>query len=105
MKRSRKPGDARRLGTHGIEHAVSAVYDIPHGGGLAILFPNWIRYNLDVTEAKMKQLAIRVFGVDPKENRTVKSLKKELTGCGNSGVPSEPPAVWLITESMIPNWN
>ncbi|MBA4549858.1 iron-containing alcohol dehydrogenase [Thermoactinomyces intermedius] len=52
-------------GTHGIEHAVSAVYDIPHGGGLAILFPNWIRYNLDVTEAKMKQLAIRVFGVDP----------------------------------------
>lgn len=53
-------------GTHEIEHAVSAVYDIPHGGGLAILFPNWIRYNLDVTTPKMKQLAIRVFGVDPK---------------------------------------
>jgi alcohol dehydrogenase len=52
-------------GTHGIEHAVSAVYDIPHGGGLAIIFPNWIRYNLDVTTPKMKQLAIRVFGVDP----------------------------------------
>lgn len=27
-------------GTHEIEHAVSAVYDIPHGAGLAILFPN-----------------------------------------------------------------
>lgn len=26
--------------THNIEHAVSAVYDIPHAGGLAILFPN-----------------------------------------------------------------
>jgi alcohol dehydrogenase YqhD (iron-dependent ADH family) len=50
--------------THGIEHAVSAVYDIPHGGGLAIIFPNWIRYNLDVTTPKMKQLAIRVFNVD-----------------------------------------
>lgn len=25
--------------THRIEHAVSALYDIPHGGGLAILFP------------------------------------------------------------------
>ncbi|SEN42439.1 iron-containing alcohol dehydrogenase [Lihuaxuella thermophila] len=52
-------------GTHRIEHAVSAVYDIPHGGGLAIIFPNWIRYALDVTTPKMKQLAVRVFGVDP----------------------------------------
>ncbi|WP_044639988.1 iron-containing alcohol dehydrogenase [Risungbinella massiliensis] len=52
-------------GTHKIEHAVSAVYDIPHGGGLAIIFPNWIRYNLPATAPKMKQLAIRVFGVDP----------------------------------------
>jgi alcohol dehydrogenase len=52
-------------GTHGIEHAVSAVYDIPHGGGLAIIFPNWIRYNLDKALPKMKQLAIRVFQVDP----------------------------------------
>jgi alcohol dehydrogenase YqhD (iron-dependent ADH family) len=51
-------------GTHSIEHAVSAIYDIPHGGGLAIIFPNWIKYNLDVTTPKMKQLAIRVFGVD-----------------------------------------
>ncbi|MCS1350390.1 iron-containing alcohol dehydrogenase [Mechercharimyces sp. CAU 1602] len=51
--------------THGIEHAVSAVYDIPHGGGLAIIFPNWIRFNLDKTAPKMKQLAIRVFDVDP----------------------------------------
>ena len=25
--------------THNLEHAVSAVYDIPHGGGLAILIP------------------------------------------------------------------
>ncbi len=34
--------------THNIEHAVSAVYDIPHGGGLAILFPNWMRHNVHV---------------------------------------------------------
>lgn len=29
--------------THNLEHAVSAVYDIPHGGGLAILFPNTLK--------------------------------------------------------------
>jgi alcohol dehydrogenase YqhD (iron-dependent ADH family) len=62
--------------THRIEHAVSAVYDIPHGGGLAIIFPNWIRHNLDATEKKMKQLAVRVFGVDPK-GKTDRQIAEE----------------------------
>lgn len=51
--------------THNLEHAVSAVYDIPHGGGLAILFPNWMKHNLHVKPERFKQLAVRVFGVDP----------------------------------------
>ncbi|WML47107.1 iron-containing alcohol dehydrogenase [Neobacillus sp. PS3-34] len=51
--------------THNIEHAVSAVYDIPHAGGLAILFPNWMKHNLKENPARFKQLAVRVFGVDP----------------------------------------
>jgi alcohol dehydrogenase len=51
--------------THNIEHAVSAVYDIPHGGGLAILFPNWMKHNLKVKPERFRQLAVRVFGVDP----------------------------------------
>lgn len=51
--------------THNIEHAVSAVYDIPHGGGLAILFPNWMKHNLKVNPGRFKQLAVRVFDVDP----------------------------------------
>ncbi|RUT40714.1 iron-containing alcohol dehydrogenase [Paenibacillus anaericanus] len=50
--------------THNIEHAVSAVYDIPHGGGLAILFPNWMRHNLHHDVARFKRLAINVFGVE-----------------------------------------
>jgi alcohol dehydrogenase len=51
--------------THNLEHAVSAVYDIPHGGGLAILFPHWMKHNLKVKPERFKQLALRVFGVDP----------------------------------------
>lgn len=51
--------------THNIEHAVSAVYDIPHAGGLAILFPQWMRYNVEVNPARFAQLAVRVFDVDP----------------------------------------
>ncbi|MFC4323443.1 iron-containing alcohol dehydrogenase [Litchfieldia salsa] len=49
--------------THNIEHAVSAVYDIPHGGGLAIIFPHWMAYNLNVNVKRFKQLAERVFDV------------------------------------------
>jgi alcohol dehydrogenase YqhD (iron-dependent ADH family) len=52
--------------THNIEHAVSAVYDIPHAGGLAILFPNWMKHNLHVHPERFQQLAVRVFDVDPK---------------------------------------
>ncbi|MCM3568169.1 iron-containing alcohol dehydrogenase [Neobacillus mesonae] len=50
--------------THNLEHAVSAVYDIPHGGGLAILFPHWMEHNLQVKPERFKQLAVRVFGVN-----------------------------------------
>ncbi|MCA1032727.1 iron-containing alcohol dehydrogenase [Bacillus timonensis] len=49
--------------THNIEHAVSAIYDIPHAGGLAILFPNWMKYTLDENVGRFKQLAVRVFDV------------------------------------------
>lgn len=53
--------------THNIEHAVSAVYDIPHGGGLAILFPNWMKHVLkdEANVPRFKQFAVHVFGVDP----------------------------------------
>ncbi|MGG3624891.1 iron-containing alcohol dehydrogenase [Bacillus gobiensis] len=50
--------------THNIEHSVSAVYDIPHAGGLAILFPNWMRHTLDENISRFVQLAVRVFDVD-----------------------------------------
>jgi len=51
--------------SHNIEHAVSAVYDIPHAGGLAIIFPNWMKHVLHEDVSRFKQVAIRVFGVDP----------------------------------------
>lgn len=50
--------------THNIEHAVSAVYDIPHGGGLAILFPNWMKHVLKENPGRFKQLAVHVFGIN-----------------------------------------
>jgi alcohol dehydrogenase YqhD (iron-dependent ADH family) len=50
--------------THNMEHAVSAIYDIPHAGGLSILFPNWMTHVIDDNPKRFKQLAVNVFGVD-----------------------------------------
>ncbi|ADH98711.1 iron-containing alcohol dehydrogenase [Salisediminibacterium selenitireducens] len=50
--------------SHNIEHAVSAVYDIPHAGGLAIVFPQWLHYHKDQGSTKLKQLAERVWDLD-----------------------------------------
>lgn len=63
-------------GTHNIEHAVSAVYDIPHGGGLAILFPHWMRLHAETAPERFAQLAVRVFNVNP-EGKTTKEVAFE----------------------------
>lgn len=56
--------------SHEIEHAVSAVYDIPHAGGLAILFPHWMRQNVHVNPERFAKLAVKVFQVDPEGKLT-----------------------------------
>ncbi|MER3114341.1 iron-containing alcohol dehydrogenase [Bacillus altitudinis] len=50
--------------SHTIEHAVSAVYDIPHAGGLAILFPNWMRHTLDHNVDRFKNLMLNMFDIE-----------------------------------------
>ncbi|HWK24451.1 MAG TPA: iron-containing alcohol dehydrogenase [Ureibacillus sp.] len=62
--------------THNIEHSVSAVYDIPHGGGLAIIFPNWMKHNLSVNPERFAGLATRVFNVNP-EGKTTEEVALE----------------------------
>ncbi|MBL5768907.1 NADH-dependent alcohol dehydrogenase [Heyndrickxia sporothermodurans] len=78
--------------SHNIEHAVSAVYDIPHGGGLAILFPNWMKHNLKVKPSRFKQLAVRVFGVDPEgktdEDAGLEGIEKLREFWNSIGAPS-----------------
>jgi len=50
---------------HGIEHALSAYYDITHGEGLAIITPRWMRHILsDRTIDRFVKYGINVFGID-----------------------------------------
>lgn len=51
---------------HGIEHALSAYYDITHGEGLAIITPRWMRHILsERTMERFVKYGINVFGIDP----------------------------------------
>ena len=50
---------------HGIEHALSAYYDITHGEGLAIITPRWMRHILNKrTLPRFVKYGINVFGID-----------------------------------------
>ncbi|CAM4387889.1 iron-containing alcohol dehydrogenase [Paenibacillus tarimensis] len=51
--------------SHDIEHAISAIYDIAHGAGLSIVFPNWMKYVYSARIDRFVQYAVRVWGVDP----------------------------------------
>ena len=50
---------------HGIEHALSAYYDITHGEGLAIITPRWMKHILsEKTIDRFVKYGINVFGID-----------------------------------------
>jgi alcohol dehydrogenase YqhD (iron-dependent ADH family) len=58
-------GKQQEWSCHPIEHEVSAIYDITHGLGLAIIGPRWLEYCLDeTTVSKYYQYGTNVFGID-----------------------------------------
>ena len=63
---------------HGIEHALSAYYDITHGEGLAIITPRWMRHILNErTLPRFVKYGINVFGIDaslPKQEIAEKAI-------------------------------
>lgn len=58
-------GKQQEWSCHPMEHELSAIYDITHGLGLAILTPRWLEYCLDeTTVSKYVQFGVNVFGID-----------------------------------------
>lgn len=58
-------GKQQEWSCHPMEHELSAIYDITHGLGLAILTPRWMEYCLnETTVSKYVQFGTNVFGID-----------------------------------------
>jgi alcohol dehydrogenase YqhD (iron-dependent ADH family) len=55
--------------SHGIEHELSAIYDISHGAGLAIIIPHWMNYVLsDKTAKKIADYGRNVWSVSQEDD-------------------------------------
>ena len=55
--------------SHFMEHEVSALYDVTHGAGLAVIFPAWLTYMADHNVRKVAQFANRVWDVPASEDK------------------------------------
>lgn len=65
-------GKRQAWSCHPMEHELSAIYDITHGLGLAILTPRWMEYCLDEsTVSKYVQFGVNVFGIDERQEPMV----------------------------------
>jgi alcohol dehydrogenase YqhD (iron-dependent ADH family) len=49
--------------SHAIEHEISAMYNVTHGAGLAVIFPAWMTFMAGREPGKIAQFARRVFDV------------------------------------------
>lgn len=54
--------------SHFLEHEISAVYNVTHGAGLAVIVPAWMTFMAEHNPKKIAQFANRVFGVPENED-------------------------------------
>lgn len=58
-------GKQQEWSCHPIEHELSAIYDITHGLGLAVVTPRWMEYCLnESTVSRYVSFGVHVFGID-----------------------------------------
>ena len=65
-------GREQDWGSHHIEHELSAMYDVTHGAGLAVIAPAWMKFVIEKHPEKFVPFATEVWGIpldtiNPKE--------------------------------------
>lgn len=68
-------GRVQDWASHHIEHELSALYDVTHGAGLAVIAPAWMRYVLGINPHKLVQFAERVWDISPQQTEEQTALK------------------------------
>ena len=99
--------------SHFMEHEVSAVYNVTHGAGLAVIFPAWMTWMASHHVEKIAQFAHRVWDIPESDNKkdmalqAVKCLKNFFISIGlpvtfeQLGIPD--PDINLLVEKLHQN--
>ena len=78
--------------SHAIEHEISAIYDISHGRGLAIIVPNWMKFVLsEKTLPRFVEYGTNVWGIEEKGGMETANLAIQKTRdfFNSLGLPSK----------------
>lgn len=60
--------------SHFIEHELSAIYDVTHGAGLAVVTPAWMTYVSGINPTKVAQFGRRVFDITADDDKEASRL-------------------------------
>lgn len=96
---------------HVIEHSLSALYDIAHGAGLAIVMPAWFKYHLKKDgPGRLEKFGAAVFGVKTAEG-TIKAFEEWFTKIGAptrlsaAGIPAaDIPKIAENVMGLVKRW-
>ena len=78
---------------HMLEHPLSAVYDIAHGAGLAVIFPVWLKYKKESLAPRIILFGQKILEMDneikglPENLACDRIIEKFSTWIGNTGCP------------------
>ncbi|MEI6851476.1 MAG: iron-containing alcohol dehydrogenase [Bacteroidota bacterium] len=103
----KKSGD---WGVHGLGHALSMLWDVPHGASLSIMYPAWMKYFKEQIEPSLLLLGNNVFGVDTADE-TISCFEQFFRQIGSpvrmhevglSNIPDE-KEIEMIIENLLVN--
>lgn len=98
--------------SHAMEHEISAVYDVAHGAGLAVVMPAWMTFLAGVHPEKGAKMARRVFDITESDDKKaalegIAALRKFFAGLGLpvtfSGLGIENPDIDLLVSRLHAN--
>lgn len=106
-------GNEEDWASHFMEHEISALYDVTHGAGLAVIFPAWLTWMASHHVEKVAQYAARVWDVPVSEDlkaialEGVARLKSFFTSIGMpvnfAQLGVEHPDIELLVEHLHAN--
>jgi hypothetical protein len=69
-------GKVEDWASHRLEHEVSAIYNVAHGAGLAVIVPAWMTFTARSNPDKIRRFSINVMGVSP-DGKTAEQIIAE----------------------------